>query len=122
MSNTIIFTGPRDLSISQETIAFAIKASGFGMPTEIVVGSKKGLDYCAYMFAYYNTIEKYIEPALWGEYGKGAGPIRNMAMANSWEADGCIAFVRRGKPVTSGTASMIAEAVRANIPVHVYEV
>lgn len=55
------------------------------------------------------------EPAEWGRFGRGAGPLRNGRMLAEHEVDLVLAFRARGK--STGTDDMIAQAVRARVPV-----
>ena len=56
-------------------------------------------------------------PADWGHYGKAAGPVRNMNMANV--ADDVIVF---WDGESSGTKNMIETAKAKNIPCTVVEI
>ena len=59
-------------------------------------------------------------PADWKQYGRSAGPIRNRKMLVEGKPDLVIAFhsnIERSK----GTANMLAQAKKANIPYKVIE-
>lgn len=61
------------------------------------------------------TVEVEEFPAEWDALGPSAGHIRNQEMADAG-ADMCLAF-SKGWPITAGTASMCAKAIKAGIPV-----
>ncbi len=85
-------------------------------PQDILVcGMARGADKEAYNWAKARriTIDEY--PADWNRYGKGAGHIRNTAMAKN--ADVLVAFWD-GK--SRGTAGMIKTAMSHGLEVHVY--
>ncbi len=118
----VAIVGPRDYRASFAEIAYVINASGFD-PTFILTGDANGVDSAVRAFArkyYPDDWDYYI--AFWDRHRKQAGPLRNRYMINEGDADALIAFVRKGKPVSSGTASTIAEAVVKSIPIHIHEV
>lgn len=115
----VIVAGPRDLQVSTSKIYSTMYKAGYN-PTCIVHGGCRGVDTCAQQYADDLGIPAICFPAEWVKYGKGAGPWRNMEMASI--ADAALIFVHKDRPVTPGTGNMIAEAVRANIPVYVEEV
>ena len=89
-----------------------------GKEIVIVSGTAKGADSLGERFAeeYGYAIEKF--PANWDAYGKRAGIIRNIAMAD--HADALIAFWNGS---SRGTANMIATATRKILhlfPVYYY--
>lgn len=115
----IIIAGPRDLDVPVSTIYSVMFKAGFE-PTCIIHGGCRGVDASGKAYAEALGIPVLCFPAEWYRYGKGAGPIRNKTMAE--QADALLVFVHASKPVTSGTASMIAEAVRAGIKIFLWEV
>ena len=114
----VIIAGPRDLGIGIWEVGEAIRNSGFA-PSVIMSGDAQGVDAAADMYAseLEYTYEKY--PALWNKHGKAAGPIRNQEMAEYADA---LIVIKRPGPTTRGTASMIREAEKRNLPIHVEEV
>lgn len=82
-----------------------------GSPYLLRPGVKPGADRLAHFFALAWGWQVEPHVARWRELGGRAGPERNRHMA-SLGADGVIAF-----PGGSGTASMVACARRADIPV-----
>lgn len=85
--------------------------------TLICGGASDGVDPIAKEFAQTFTHIEYVEvPAEWDKYGKAAGPKRNRRMAREFDADALIA-IWDGE--SSGTRSMIEEALDAGLSVHV---
>ena len=87
---------------------------------EVVCGMAPGADECGHRWAQYNSIPVTKFYADWDKYGKRAGPLRNLQMAEY--ADGLIAFWDGKSP---GTKDMIMQAqqhglwtyvVRTDIP------
>lgn len=83
-----------------------------------IVGSGKrqryvgGVDYLAYMWGHRNKLRVITERAKWKEYGRSAGPMRNMEMLVKHKPDLVLAFL--GGP---GTENMVRQAKQMNIPV-----
>ncbi|KKN90043.1 hypothetical protein LCGC14_0231560 [marine sediment metagenome] len=71
--------------------------------TEVVCGGAKGADSFGKVWAEENSIPVKMFMANWGRFGRGAGPIRNKAMADC--ADALIAF-----PGDRGTRDMLERA------------
>ncbi|QIN79644.1 DUF2493 domain-containing protein [Rubrobacter marinus] len=113
----VIIAGPRDLVLLEEQVEKAIAASGFEV-TQIVEGGATGVDSSAAWYAEQSGIPYKSFPADWTRHGKAAGPIRNREMADY--ADALLVIKREGEE-TSGTASMIREAKKRGLPVHVEE-
>lgn len=109
----VIIAGGRDV-----TDYFAVKAayikSGF-IAEEIVSGGARGVDYLGEVFAKNAGIPVKRFPADWNKYGKRAGPLRNLEMAEY--ADALIA-VWDGE--SKGTANMIMQAEQHGLKVFVY--
>lgn len=84
-----------------------------GAPIMIVHGNARGADRIAHQESQKHGLLVEVHPAMWGAYGKRAGPIRNAEMARSG-ADLCIAFWD-GESV--GTLDMIEKAEFHGIPV-----
>ena len=76
----------------------------------IVSGGAKGADQLGIRFAGRHDLPVSVFPALWGQYGKGAGMIRNKTMADN--ANHLIAF---WDGVSAGTANMIEVAKKDGI-------
>lgn len=82
--------------------------------TEVVCGMAIGADRMGEQWAILNNITVKEMPADWNTYGKGAGPIRNRAMAEY--ADAAI-ILWDGK--SEGTRNMINEMIRVKKPYHI---
>ncbi len=80
--------------------------------TAIAHGGAKGADTLANAYALMIGIPVTEYPAQWGEFGKGAGPIRNGRMLADFKPDAVIAF-----PGGRGTADMVARAKAAGVRV-----
>lgn len=100
------------MRLGHQDIHYAIEKSGFKI-THVIEGGAQGVDRAAQDYAKARGIPYTTVKANWEFYGKGAGPWRNMHMAQLQEPDACIAFCYAMQPITSGTASSIAENVRA---------
>lgn len=88
------------------------KQMAFLTPKDIVIqGGARGADHLASTYCWANGIHCAEVKALWGLLGRSAGPERNAAML-MLQPDRLIAF-----PGGRGTASMIAKARAAVIPV-----
>jgi|SRR4249919_67606 len=83
-------------------------------PSDLVIisGAATGVDKAAIDWAIVNwcMFEEY--PADWDKHGKAAGHIRNKQMLEEGKPDLVIAF-----PGGRGTANMIQQAKKANVPV-----
>lgn len=90
-----------------------IKKSGLDI-TEVVCGMAIGVDRMGEQWARRYNIPIKEMPADWNTYGKGAGPIRNRAMAEY--ADAAI-ILWDGK--SEGTRNMINEMIRVKKPYHI---
>lgn len=82
--------------------------------TEVVCGMAVGADRLGMKWAIANNIPVKEMPADWHTYGKGAGPVRNRAMAAY--ADAAI-ILWDGQ--SSGTRNMIDEMMRVKKPYHI---
>lgn len=83
----------------------------------IISGTAPGADQLGERYAKERGYKLECYPADWGHYGKAAGPVRNMNMANV--ADGVIVF---WDGESSGTKNMIETAKAKNIPCTVVEI
>jgi hypothetical protein len=75
----VIVAGTRSFC-NDAVVREAIVASGFRI-TEIVSGGSKGVDESAERIAAENAIPLRRFPANWREYGRSAGPKRNLEMS-----------------------------------------
>ena len=76
--------------------------NGKTMIKTIISGHAKGADQMAEMYAQEMGIKTEVYPANWNRYGKKAGYLRNVQMAEEGKPDLIIAF-----PGGKGTAMMI---------------
>ena len=81
-------------------------------PTLIIHGNMRGVDKLAEQWAKVANIRTMAYPADWGKHGRAAGPIRNALMLQESKPHLVVAF-----PGGRGTASMIALAEKAGVPV-----
>lgn len=86
-----------------------------GLDLEVVCGLAVGADTLGKDWAKANDIHLVTFPAEWDKYGKAAGAIRNVEMADY--ADALVAFWD-GK--SKGTKHMIQTALVKGLAVHVY--
>lgn len=86
------------------------------LPIHIVDGGAYGVDALAKLYALQNKLPYTEVKADWDKYGRSAGPRRNQKMAEM--SDYCIVFYKG----TRGSASMIAEALKQNVPVYVVSI
>lgn len=82
----------------------------------IVTGGARGVDKTAEEAAKARGMECIVFPALWGQYGRRAGALRNQQIVDA--ADQVIAF---WDGVSPGTKISIDMARRANKPVRIIE-
>lgn len=119
---TVIVTGSRNLE-DGERVFRALEDLWATSEGDFVVrhgGCPTGADYFASVWCGLQTYGEVIESvftANWGLYGKQAGPIRNLEMAQAG-ADLCLAF-----PLgeSRGTWNCVSECKKARIPVKVVE-
>jgi hypothetical protein len=108
----VVIAGSRnveDLSLVEK----AISESGF-LITEVVSGGAKGVDFLAEQWAEENDIPVSVFNADWGQYGRGAGPVRNAEMTDYAEA---LIAVWDGE--SKGTRDVIAKAEKKGLQVFV---
>lgn len=86
------------------------------LPIHIVEGGAYGVDSLAKLYALQNELPYTEVKADWDKYGRSAGPRRNQKMAEM--SDYCIVFFKGSR----GSASMIAEALKQNVPVYVISI
>lgn len=87
----------------------------FGADLTIVHGCAKGADRIAEQEAQKAGLLIERHPAEWERFGKAAGPMRNVVMAERG-ADLCVAFWD-GR--STGTAHMLTEAEKRGIPTRI---
>lgn len=76
----IIIAGTRDLHVTINDIDEEVRNSGFEV-TEVLSGRSGKVDLTGELWARVRGIPVRPFPADWNKYGKAAGPIRNMGMA-----------------------------------------
>lgn len=86
------------------------------LPIHIVEGGAYGVDALAKLYALQNELPYTEVKADWDKYGRSAGPRRNQKMAEM--SDYCIVFFKGSR----GSASMIAEALKQDVPVYVVSI
>ncbi len=115
----VIFAGPRNFThIKGWVLDIAVMESGFTI-TEVVTGGAKGVDACAQHWAEDMGLPYKVYPADWDQHGRAAGPIRNRQMAEYADA---LIVVKAQDMDSPGTSSMIREAKRKKLQVHVKEI
>lgn len=117
----VMFTGPRDLYVSDSFIVAAIdNAGGGGFPECVVVGDASGVDHCVRNWAVRNGYvlneTLFVHRARWKEWGKQAGPRRNAQMVEDVGRGYCVAIREEGR-YTRGTGDAVARAQKANLQV-----
>ena len=80
--------------------------------TTIIHGGARGADAIAHGWAVTNNILTSMYPALWKDYGKAAGPIRNQQMLDEARPDLVVAFL---SPKSVGTLDMLASAKKVGV-------
>lgn len=96
-------------------LELAIEQSGIQITT-VISGCAKGADELGETWANSHDIPVLKFPAQWGKFGRCAGPIRNMEMADN--ADACIA-IWDGE--SKGTKNMIDLAHKKGLLLHIYK-
>lgn len=110
-----IIAGSRSVT-DYAVVEEAVRASGFEV-TATLCGCARGVDQRGAEWAVDNHLPTVHYPADWKKYGRGAGPIRNLEMADV--ADALIA-VWDGK--SAGTKHMISAALAKGLKVYVHDV
>lgn len=111
----VIIAGGRNVT-DEKHLFYALHQCTFPI-TEVVSGGARGADYLGENHAICSDIDLTVFPADWGTYGKRAGVIRNIQMAEY--ADALIALWD-GK--SRGTQHMIETMQKQNKPIFVYRV
>lgn len=108
----VIIAGSRTIR-DVALVAEAVAKSGFNV-TEVVEGGARGVDTLAFDWAHSQGVPVKVFPADWNRYGKQAGILRNLQMADY--ADALIA-IWDGK--SRGTRHMIDVAYKRRMPYRV---
>lgn len=99
---------------------------------QIIHGMARGADQMGGEYARVHNIPVVTFPALWGQYGTRAGPIRNAQMLTEGQPDLVVAFLGRvaiaeftsglsDSKYSRGTKNMIDQATKAGVPVRVVD-
>ncbi len=92
-------------------------------PITFISGCSKGADELGERYAAEHGFEVLRCPADWRIYGKAAGPIRNEIMAYmATETDCCGVLFAFWDGNSRGTASMIREAKKHNLEIHIVKI
>ena len=117
----VTVAGPRDYTnkefvdkMLEETLSDILAKEV--LPIHIVEGGAYGVDSLAKLYALQNELPYTEIKADWDKYGRSAGPRRNQKMAEM--SDYCIVFFKGSR----GSASMISEALKQNVPVYVISI
>lgn len=86
----------------------------------VIHGGANGIDKMAHTAAYRLGLIVHSYPALWSEYGRSAGPIRNRLMMNENSVDIVLAFHDHINK-SSGTKDMINVALKNHKDVRLYK-
>ena len=84
--------------------------------TTVVSGGARGADKLGELYAAAARLPLHVYPADWKNYGRKAGFIRNIEMAQNAEA-----LIAVWDGVSRGTKHMIEEAKKHGLTVYVYE-
>jgi len=104
------FDRPEHYDVVEEAMATCPWVVG-----EVVSGTARGVDQLGERWAETHGLDIQRFPANWDRHGRAAGPIRNREMAEYAEA---LVAIWDGK--SAGTKSMISEAKKAGLEVHVH--
>lgn len=108
-----IIAGSRFID-NYDLVKRAIQFSGFRI-TKIISGCAQGVDSLGEKWAKENHIELVQYPALWDQYGKKAGHIRNDMMAQNAEA---LILIWDGE--SKGSANILKQAYKNKLKVYQY--
>jgi hypothetical protein len=84
----------------------------------VIDGTASGADTFGHQWAVSNDVQNLRYPALWKQYGRAAGPVRNRQMLVEGKPDLVVAF-HDNIAESRGTADMVRQATRAGVPVRV---
>jgi len=108
----LLITGGRDVT-DVGMVFDVIVATNEAMPISYIVhGDATGADSLADKVALNLGINRIKVPANWNKYHKAAGAIRNKDMLDLFDIGMVLAF-----PGGKGTANMVAQATKRDIPV-----
>lgn len=89
--------------------------------SQLIEGGALGADRFARYWANKNDIPVRTFDAQWQLYGRSAGPMRNRQMLIENKPDQVIAFLNKSLKRSIGTANLIMQARRYQIPVSIIE-
>jgi hypothetical protein len=89
-------------------------------PRVVIHGNCRGADKLAGIEAKKLGIEVVVFPAQWNRYGRAAGPIRNQQMLDEGEPEIVLAF-HDDIAESVGTVDMVGRAMKAQLPVYMYD-
>ncbi|MEN6554619.1 MAG: DUF2493 domain-containing protein [Methanobacterium sp.] len=107
-----IIAGGRDF-VSYDLLKKAVTECGW-RPTVVISGGAKGADFLGERWAKENNVPCEVFPADWNKYGRKAGPIRNIQMAENAEA-----LIALWDGESRGTKHMIDTATRKGLKVYI---
>lgn len=113
-----IIAGPRDYYVYQSLLEAIDKISW--EITEVVSGRARGVDKMGERWAKEHGIPVQPFPADWDRFGKRAGPLRNIQMANYVGSAG--ALLALWDHQTTGTGNMIEVAREKGLTVYVHRI
>lgn len=108
-----IIAGSRFID-NYDLVKRAIRFSGFTI-NKVISGCAQGIDRLGEQWAEENKIEINRYPALWDQYGKKAGHIRNDMMTQNAEA---LILIWDGE--SKGSANMLKQAYKNKLKVYQY--
>ena len=113
----LIVCGSRGIR-SRDLVRETVRRSPFYREvTEVVHGGCRGVDEEAGKMAEDAGLKVTVFEADWESHGRGAGPIRNLAMADYVTMDGALVALWDGK--SRGTRDMINKALDVGMDVYV---
>lgn len=95
---------------------------GHGNYAFIIQGEAPGADSAAKAWALRNGVPTLDFPADWNRFGKRAGYLRNKQMLDEGKPTHAVGFVDKPLAESKGSAMMFDLALKAGIPVHIYNV
>lgn len=110
----VVIAGGRDNHISSEGQVALNKIRQTLKIKTVITGGARGIDTDGALWADNNQLNKIIDQAEWDKYGKRAGYLRNLQMANRLVKSGGVLIVFKGG---KGTHMMISIAKEKLIPI-----
>jgi len=86
------------------------------LDTVIIHGNARGADKMADGLAHYRGLIVLSYPALWNQFGRAAGPIRNQQMLEDGKPD-VVAFFHNNLRNSKGTKDMVKISYQRYIPI-----